>query len=196
MQGYPFGSAALLVLIFLLQGCATVDIIDHGSYVRAARLHLYQLSEWRFHGRLALRSRQDSWSASIDWRHAGDHDRMILSGPLGQGGVSIELTMQDISIDRGDGQIMRSVYPDRLIREQLGVFVPVRALRYWVIGLTEPGSDYRDIAGGFEQSGWQVRYLQFMRAAGQAMPRKMTVTSNETKLKLIIDQWQLYDRET
>ncbi len=120
----------------------------------------------------------------------------MLTGPLGQGGVLIDLTAEGIRIDRGGGQIESSVHPDLLIQQQLGVFVPVRALRYWVIGLPEPDLAFREIAGGFEQSGWQVRYLQFMRTGGQAMPRKMTVTSNDTKLKMIIDQWQLNDRET
>ena len=184
---------SILVLVLMLQGCATVDIIAGGKYVRATRLHLYQLDRWRFRGRLALRSSRDSWSASIDWRHDGEHDRMILSGPLGQGGLSIDLTAAAIRIDRGGGQIETSVHPDQLIQEQLGVFVPVRALRFWVVGLTEPDRAYRDMPEGFEQLGWQVRYLQFMRTGDEAMPRKITVTSNDTKLKLIIDQWQLHD---
>ena len=176
----------------ILQACSTVTVVPDAEYVRAAREHLYTVEKWEFQGRMAIRDQQESWSASLKWQHQKDVDRIRLSGPLGQGGALIVLTADAIRIDQGNGQIEYSEQPDLLIRQRLGIFVPVMALRYWVVGLVQPGRDYKEITDGFVQSGWTVRYMQFMQSGKELMPRKIVVTSNTTKLKLIIDQWELF----
>ena len=175
----------------VMQACSTITVVPDAKYVQAAREHLYTVENWEFQGRMAIRDQQESWSASLKWQHQKDADRLRLSGPLGQGGALIVLTADTITIDQGDGQIEYSEQPDLLIRQRLGIFVPVRAFRYWVVGLVQPGREFKEIADGFVQSGWTIRYMQFMQSGKELMPRKIIVTSNTTKLKLIIDQWEL-----
>ena len=73
------------------------------------------------------------------------------------------------------------------------MFVPVRSLRYWVIGLPEPTSPYIATATGFTQAGWLIDYKQMQSVDKQSMPHKITVSNEQVKLKLIIDQWVLND---
>ncbi|WP_459989612.1 lipoprotein insertase outer membrane protein LolB [Methylosoma difficile] len=152
---------------------------------------LYLLPEWQFSGRLAVSQKSDSWSASITWQHRPDDERIKLSGPLGQGAVKVHLDAVSVSIDRGDGKPQTSSDPQQFISEQLGLVVPIRALRYWVLGLPEPSVPSTKFGKGFNQLGWLVEFEQVQLFDGQVLPKKITVLNRQAKLKLIIDQWDL-----
>ena len=46
---------------------------------------------------------------------------------------------------------------------------------------------------GFTQAGWLIDYKQMQSVNNLAMPYKITVSNEQLKLKLIIDQWVLND---
>jgi outer membrane lipoprotein LolB len=177
--------------VLMLSACTTVPVEPEVHYSKIAREHLYKLERWSFEGRLALTGKNDSWSASINWGHRTDDEKIKLSGPLGQGATVIQLTGDLVTIDRGDGQAQSSTQPEEFINQQLGMFVPVHSLRYWVVGLPEPTSAFVETAAGFMQDGWLIEYKQMQPVDDQSMPRKITVTNEQVKLKLIIDQWVL-----
>ena len=183
-------------LVLMLVGCASAPVEPEVHYAATAREQLYKLERWSFEGRLALTGKSDSWSASINWGHKPDDEKIKLSGPLGQGATIIQLTGDLVTIDRGDEKAQSSTQPEAFINQQLGMFVPVRSLRYWVIGLPEPTSAYSATATGFTQAGWLIDYKQMQSVDKQSMPHKITVSNEQVKLKLIIDQWVLNDAKT
>ena len=181
----------LWCLVFMLSACSIVPEEPEVLYSKLAREHLYKLESWSFDGRLALTGKNDSWSANINWGHKLDDEKIKLSGPLGQGTTVIQLTGDLVTIDRGDGQAQTSTQPEQFINQQLGMFVPVHSLRYWVVGLPEPTSAFVETPTGFKQAGWLIDYKQMQPVDNQSMPHKITVTNEQVKLKLIIDQWVL-----
>ena len=178
-------------ILLMLSACSIAPVAPEVPYSKLAREHLYKLERWSFEGRLALTGKNDSWSASINWGHSPDDEKIKLSGPLGQGATVIQLTGDLVTIDRGDGQAQSSTQPEVFINQQLGMFVPVRSLRYWVVGLPEPTSAFVETATGFKQAGWLIEYKQMQPIDDLSMPRKITVTNEQVKLKLVIDQWVL-----
>jgi outer membrane lipoprotein LolB len=177
--------------VLMLSACSIVPVEPDIHYSKIAREHLYQLERWSFEGRLALTGKNDSWSANINWGHRPDDEKIKLSGPLGQGATVIQLTGDLVTIDRGDDEVQSSTQPEEFINQQLGMFVPVRSLRYWVVGLPEPSSAFVETATGFTQGGWLIEYKQMQQVDDQSMPRKISVTNERVKLKLFIDQWVL-----
>jgi outer membrane lipoprotein LolB len=189
--GFKIGLFVRGGLLLLLSACAVVPVEPDVPYSRTAMLHLYEVEHWAFEGRLALTGQSDSWSANISWEHSPEAEKIKLSGPLGQGTVVISLAGNVVTIDRGGGDVQSSTQSEVFINQQLGMFVPVRSLRYWVVGLPEPSLSYKDTIVGFNQAGWLSEYKQMQSVNDGAMPRKMTVMNNQVKLKLIIDQWVL-----
>jgi outer membrane lipoprotein LolB len=153
------------------------------------------MQEWRMEGRLAITAPNDSWSASIEWDHQPDFEKIRLSGPLGQGAVIIELAGDVVTIDRGGGHVHTSNHPEQLINQQLGMFVPLQSLRFWAVGLPESGQAFQETPDGFVQDGWLVAYKAMQKAGVETMPHKMAVSDEHIKLKLIIDQWDLHGRK-
>jgi outer membrane lipoprotein LolB len=186
-----FKKAVGLVLVLCLPACTDLPLKSGEQYKISANKSMAALKTWSFEGRLAVNDGQESWSASLEWTHTEARDEIRLSGPLGQGAAVIVLTQDLVTIDKGDGQIYQSNQLDEFIQQQLGIAVPVSALRFWVLGIPQPEKPAVEIKEGFEQVNWQVHYGQ-MQKVGQAwLPRKMNVEYQDVKLKLVIDQWNL-----
>lgn len=187
---------AVSLLILMLSGCSTAPVQIVDAYSSKEREHLYKLVHWEFEGRLAIAGNKDSWSANIFWEHISADDKLKLAGPLGQGAVIIQLSGNNVMIDRGNGDVRWSERPEEFINKEVGMFVPVKSLRYWVVGLPMPAVDFQEMGRGFKQSGWVVEYKQMQSVKGQLMPRKIAVSNDELKLTLVIDHWDFGDVET
>lgn len=181
----------LIILAIFLTACSTQPIRKENTYSRTVSQGLYDMAQWSLEGRMVLTEPNDSWSANINWEHAHEAEEIKLSGPLGQGAVVIHLTGDLVTVARGGGDVQSSTQPEQFINQQVGVFVPVRSLRYWVVGLPKPDEAYDDFLGGFKQAGWVINYQQMQFVSGQSMPRKIIVMNDQVKLKIIIDQWVL-----
>jgi outer membrane lipoprotein LolB len=190
--GFKLGYLVLGGLVFVLSACSVVPVEPEVHYSKATMRHLEDLGRWSFEGRLALTGPSDSWNANISWEHSPDAEKIRLSGPMGQGAVVISLTGNLVVIDRGGGDVQSSTQPEEFINQQLGMFVPVRSLRYWVVGFPEPSRPYTESDVGFNQAGWQSEYKQMQVVDdGATMPHKMTVMNKQVKLKIVIDHWCL-----
>jgi len=179
-----------LVLIFMqLSGCSMFMATPQTTgYSRQELIAHYDLQRWMFAGRIAVTSSKDSWTANIAWQHVAEQEHLKLSGPWGQGATTIDLNQHEVVINRGTEEQKSSVEPEIFIQQQLGIAVPLLALRYWVLGLPEPGQNYQDVASGFYQNGWLVEY-PLMQVSEYLLPKKVVITHPKVKLKLVIDQW-------
>lgn len=191
MLGFKVRVVVCQLLIFLLSACSVVPVEKDVNYSRSAMLPLYNLKHWSFDGRMVLTGQNDSRTVNINWEHSPDAEKIKLSGLWGQGAVFILLAGNVITIDRGAGDVQSSTQLEAFINQQLGMFIPVRSLRYWVVGLPEPFGSFKDTDFGFNQAGWLSEYKQMQSINMTIMPRKLMVMNNQVKLKLVIDHWVL-----
>jgi len=177
----------VILLAVLLSSCAsTPDKID-GSFDLLSRDYLYEKKTWFFSGRMSVADEKNAVSASIEWDHLNSEDNIYMSGPFGQGRTKVVLTEDTVKIDLAGKQASYVGNVDDIVAAELGISIPISALKYWVLGVTEPKSEYKKLRNGFVQHGWNVIYLQ-MQAEGE-LPRKMRVEQGNAKLKLIFNHW-------
>jgi len=152
------------------------------------------LSGWRLQGRIAITYQTEVWNLSIDWLQQGKDAVIQLSGPLGRGVARLQGNDFGVTLEHADGRTRFARDAETLLLEETGVRLPLAGLRYWVRGEVEPGSaaQVRKDQDGrmleLEQRGWRVLYLRYM--SGQTLPRKLTLTNSEVKVKLVVDRWQ------
>lgn len=182
-------SIVFLLLISLLISCAETTVKSTVLFDLIGRDYLYDKNDWSLHGRLALSDKSNSLSASISWRHQRDRDEIELSGPFGQRHTVLLLTEDKMVTDDGDKQVQYHGNIDNLVSIHTGIAVPVSALKYWVLGLVKPNSEYVITENGFLQSGWKVKYSQMQFAGEDELPRKIKIEKEFAKLKLIINRW-------
>ena len=184
-------SFLVMQLILVATGCAPHLLKPVEQYDLSSRRALYQLNVWQLQGRVAVVAEKDSFSAAVNWQHDYANDLIELAGPFGQGRVVIKISNNRVLVRRGNQSQVYQGNIDRIIARQLAVDLPVSGLRYWVLGLVAPQSEYRLMENGFEQHGWQIHYQQMERVGDEWMPRKFQIKSKLAKIKFVIDQWKL-----
>jgi outer membrane lipoprotein LolB len=179
------------VAVVLLVSCVSVpDKIDE-SFDLFGREHLYEKNIWSFSGRMSVAGENDAFTADIDWKHQFKEEVIKLSGAFGLGRTRLFLTKNSVEIYLDGKQVRHVGNVDDILSAELGIAVPVSALKYWVLGITDPGADYKEVARGFVQHGWKVTYLQMRANGNYELPRKIRVEQGRVKLKLIIGRWKI-----
>ena len=192
-----FVPVCALLIASGLTGCAPFMGGAVSPRLPAAQQSLYQVKQWKLEGRIAVKSGNEGWNANLFWEHDGGQERLRIYGPFGQGAVSIVVQSDLVYINEGNGAVTSSREPDQMLKQRLGFFVPLRSLRYWVLGLPAPDIGYQaelDEKGGlkgFSQQGWVLAFDDFSTVGDFVMPQKMTIQGNEVRLKLVVDEWVL-----
>ncbi len=181
----------LMASAILLGACAGVSEKTDQEYQLADMQRFQKQKDWSLEGRLALVNEKDSISASIVWRHAETRDDIELSGPLAQGRMKISVKAEEVVVDDGEKVSVYRGEADEVVAELLGVEMPVTALRFWVLGVNDPGLSFVAQPNGFYQSGWLVRYGEMQTSNTYKLPKKITAEKDRARLKLIVDEWNL-----
>ena len=153
-------------------------------------------SDFRIQGRIAVRGASEAFSASFDWRQAGDHYEIEFWGPLGQGRMRVSGDAATARVTDARGRITGNVRPQTLLQRELGWSAPLDALRYWVRGQHDPAAavhaERHDADGrpaGFEQFGWAVELSRWRTVAAGAVPAKIVATRGDNRIALVCREW-------
>lgn len=190
----------LLHAVLLLGGCATLRPTLPTPPPAAAPLvweqrlpALQHLSNWSLDGRAAASAGKQGWQASVNWRQLGDSSELHFSGPLGLGASFLRLTPDGLSVD---GAPPRTDIAETL-HQRLGVDVPLASLRYWVLGVPDPGAEYTLTSNGQDrvhqlvQSGWTIDIDRYLPVDGDSLPAQLVLHRDDVRLRIAVDHWML-----
>lgn len=197
---YKSLSLPLLLLVFLLGGCATKSTAPQLSLEK--RLQLWEIQRqnkmklptWRLQGRLGVRVPGESGTLSIDWQQDALDYVIYLDGPLGQSLAKVDGKSDIVSLE-ASGEVYTGSSPEQLLYNVIGWDLPVSHLRYWVLGLPDPVLPYDvllDDAGNpqtLEQNGWTIEYQQFRQQNNLPMPRRVKARRGSIQLTLAARTW-------
>ena len=152
---------------------------------------LQQTAEWALDGRVAASIGEQGWQASLAWKQRGGTTELHLTGPLGLGASALRLTPEGLSIDgappRDDAR--------QTLQERLGVDLPLESLRFWLLGVPDPGEasmitrNAQDRARQLVQSGWTVDIGRYLPVAGDWLPGQLTVQRDIVRVRIVVDHW-------
>ena len=192
-----------LAALALLAGCATipdsVDLPEIGSWDARSEV-LGSVEDWEFKGRIAVKAGDDGFNGKFNWAQQGDAFNATVGGPLGIGTVRIDGDGQAIRLTDKDGVETVLHDPELELRWRYGWTIPVASLRYWALGIPDPGlpavTEFDD-AGlliRLEQSDWVVEIASYREGGGQQMPRILSATNPDTRVRMVIDRWLFFER--
>jgi len=150
-------------------------------------------------GRVAVSNGSDGLSAGIRWQQNDDQSVIDLTAPLGFGAAHIQQTDDLLRVTTSKGVTLDSDAAGEELRTTLGFDPPLKSLRYWILGASDPGSvaqesvDASQRLAHLEQEGWSIDYGDYTRYHNNEwLPQSMTATHEKLRLKLVIHDWQLY----
>ena len=199
----PRPSLAGLAFALLLAGCATlpesVPLPAIDSWGARTEV-LGGLDDWQFRGRIAVKAGDEGFNGKFNWSQQGDAFNATVGGPLGMGTVRIEGDGLTVMLTDKDG--VETVLQDAELelRYRYGWTIPVASLRYWALGIPDPAEpavtevddDGRLVR--LEQRNWIVEISRYREGGGQQMPRILSATNPDTRVRMVIDRWLFFDR--
>ena len=193
----------LLATLLLASGCATtrtgVPLPELDSWESRVAV-LGQQSHWEFNGRIAVKAGDEGSNGKISWLQQASAFSTTVAGPLGVGAVRIEGDESGIVLTDNDGlqTVMEDAESELMWR--YGWSIPVTSLRYWALGIPDPARpaiteiDAEGRLRSLEQGDWRVDISRYREAAGQSMPRVLTATNPETRVRMVFDSWLFLGR--
>lgn len=192
--------SCLFAIIFLLSGCSSPpQPTPYQEIPRQERqTNLEKITSWRLNGSVSVRYRNNAHIASINWQQRHRSYWISLYGPLGFGEVSIEGMPGNVSLTRSGKPPISSSNIVTLMKSQLGWYIPVNGLYYWVRGMPQPSVEQNhtqyDQFGHLRllsQQNWLIRYSNYQHVNGIDLPAEILFQTPELTIKLVIRSWQL-----
>jgi outer membrane lipoprotein LolB len=181
----PLASRAALLLgllggLTLVAGCATRPVTSVPS--EASRpADPTELSQWTAKGRLALAAAGEGGSGSFVWQQRSERTELTVRGPLGAGGLHVVTDGERLELQDDAGRALDGDAARLELEQRLGTRLPLDALRYWMLGVPAPHDD----------GAWTVSFDGYHPVQGWSLPGKVTAQAGDTRVRIVIDDWQL-----
>jgi outer membrane lipoprotein LolB len=196
---FPAGIVlAGLALALALAGCQTVPVSPAPRVAWSVRRPVLQtLSRFGLNGRVAVAVGNQGFNAGLRWTQAAAVTRIALTGPLGAGGVEVTADGGDLSVVTSNGKRVGAAAARAELEDKLGFEPPLASLRYWVLGVPDPGApasvqlDSQERLTELTQGGWQIDYTAYMPVGAEWLPRLLTLHRPGVRVRMVVDGWQL-----
>lgn len=157
---------------------------------------LVQLDQWQLQGRTAITQGKEGWNAGLRWQENRGTYQIKIEGPFSQGGITLDGDMSTAELIMADGQKISAADPEILIKEALGIQLPVSALRDWVRGIPYVAIDIDrlelDAKGQIThliQQGWDISFLKYVPFNGHTLPAKIFIRNQDLSFRLAVTRW-------
>jgi outer membrane lipoprotein LolB len=158
---------------------------------------LQNLDRFGLNGRVAVAVGNQGFNAGLRWTQSAAVTHLALTGPLGAGGVEVTADGTDLSIVTSSGKRLGAGEARAELADKLGFEPPLTSLRYWVLGVPDPGApasvqlDSQQRLTELTQDGWRIDYNAYMSVGAEWLPRLMTLRREDVRVRMVVDGWRL-----
>ena len=192
-------ACALVLAVATLAGCRTAPprvIVGPGADAPwpEPRSALEQLDRYGLNGRVAVAANGQGFSASLRYAQQPRAANLSLDGPLGIGGLRLAIEGEDLEVTTSRGETLDGREARAELERRLGFELPLRELRWWLLGIPAPGEATVNAAESgeirdFTQNGWRVSIASRAAGLGFSLPQRLTAERDGARLKLLVEHW-------
>lgn len=184
--------------LVLLAACRTTPpAVPTSPSWQLRRPELQARAHFALKGRVAVAAGGQGFNATLRWAQEGQDSQVALEGPLGAGAVHISAQGDQLDIATANGARLANDAAHAELSARLGFDPPLASLRYWVLGVPDPGQPAAETLdeahqrlARLEQDGWRIDYASYMAVGAEWLPGRLTLERADVRVKLIVDNWQ------
>ena len=193
-----------VVLIFstLLISCSTIsteNLNPSTIYDRATlNSEFKKITKWKIGGVIGIIYNDKAESANYIYSQDGNKFDIKIYGPLGVGSIEISGNNFEVTLTNSKGQSKTANNVKSLMLDELGWYVPIQGLKYWIKATVEPNlpveikTDSNNLFSRLSQQGWQISYSNYQVINHKyPLPAKMRMSQNGLIIKIAIKSWQI-----
>lgn len=187
----PFFTLSLAVLLSALTGCSFTKQ-SHSGY---GQTPLAELNHWQVKARVAIRTPEESVSASLDWQKQAQNFDFHIFGMFGATYAHLTQAGHQATLLLPEDQTYYHQDAEQLLYQALGWDFPLDALSYWIKGLPS-GKSGEAITRNDKQElskilfkDWKVTFSRYGEYAGYQMPSRITAEHPQLRLKVVVKDW-------
>ena len=86
---------------------------------------------------------------------------------------------------------------EALVRQALGVTLPLQGLAWWVVGNPRPGAAHQARADAdgrlalLNQDGWRIEFSRYVQSGRYMLPGKLVARrADDLEIRLVVDEWE------
>ncbi len=192
---------AATILTALLAGCASIEPpLDYPNYLKKPwKIRKVKLAEevcWNISGAVSVTSNGKTQMGSFSWKQRQNVYAINFYGPLNLGAFGLKGTPEGVILYKPNGAFS-APNAETIMQQQMGWYLPVSNMFYWVRGLPAPGSKGAESYDDFghlvllQQEGWTIQYQAFQNQGEADLPRKIIMDNGALHVKLVIKNWDL-----
>lgn len=188
--------------VWILTACSTmtpsvpVESAKKASWdSRQARLRNVQ--SWQISGKIAVITKKDSGSATVDWSQHAQNYTISLYGPLGSNSVTLKGGPGRVTMTTSNQPAITANSAEQLLAKQWGWNLPLSNLNYWIRGLPVPGVEAQTTLDSanrlttLHQQGFIVQYQSYTRSGDLELPQRISIDAPAFKSKIVIYRWNI-----
>lgn len=187
----------LAALTLMVAGCAQLPGFEPVAPPAALALPPPPES-FRLEGRVSVKAGEESFSGGLAWRRGPGSEELLLNTPLGQGVAELRGGPDGVTLTDAKGKVYLAPDADALVRQALGLELPLRGLAWWVTGHPRPGAAYRaepdemGRLGVLEQDEWRIEFSRYALQGRATLPGKLIARRGaDLEVRLVVDRWEL-----
>ncbi len=183
------------VLLAWLSGCAHLRPGEDGLSYPERQARLEAVDSWQMNGRIAVDTGERAFQGRFQWTQTSNEIELSIRSPLGTGILQIAGPPERLTV-RARGETWELTDPEPELSALLGWWLPVRSLRAWLLGFSDPAFSTNEEFGpdrmlqSLEQRLWQLNYVSYQLEEGLLLPRRIDLTHGGVALRVIVDRWQ------
>lgn len=193
----------IAIILFGLSSCQSLNnstAITSSTKFTPAILDskLQHLHKWTIKGVIGIRYNGKADSANYIYSQDGDDFSIKLYGPLSIGSVEIKSNTNKVIFIDSKGNKTQANNVKNLMVQQLGWYVPVEGLKYWIKGVaiaTQQANkqvDSHNLTQTLVEQGWKISYNGYKIFANKyPLPTKIKMVRDDLYLKIIIKSWAI-----
>lgn len=200
----------LLALVSLLTACVNLDLPEtnaqqqtfHYRKPTQRRLARTKITYWTIRGAFSIKQDKHADLADFRWtQHNKHHYQIHLSSALNLYTLSILGSPQYVKLIQPSHPTLQAKSAEQLLQRAVGWSLPVSRLYYWIRALPAPREtasvsikrqyDQYGHLLSLQQGRWHIRYSDYIHLKTVDLPRIVTLTYQNLRIKIAIKHWSL-----